>query len=119
MSPRSLAVPILIIAVGVGWMLTVHHVLPGVNWIWLLMLAIAGVLVIIVGGPDKVTLVIGPFLIIATMFSLLRQTGRISIDSEVPALVILLGVLMLLVRLLPVPAPKWFTDQPIKPTPPQ
>jgi hypothetical protein len=119
MSPRSLAVPIMIIAVGVGWMLTVHHVLPDVNWIWPIMLAIAGVLVIIVGGADKFTLVVGPFLIVGSIFSLLRQTGRIRIDSEVPALVILLGVLMLLVRLLPVPAPKWFTDQPIKPTPRQ
>ena len=111
-NPKSMTVPILIIGLGVGWLLTAHNVLPGVNWIWLLALGIVGVLVIAVGGFDKVTLVVGPFLIAGTIFSLLRQTGHISIDTEVPALVIFLGVLLLLVRVLPVPAPKWLIEPP-------
>src|SRR5437773_534591 len=111
-NPKSLAVPILIIGLGVGWLLTAHNVLPGVNWVWLLALGIVGVLVIAIGGFDKVTLVLGPFLIVATIFSLLRQTGHITVDTEVPALVILLGLLLLLVRVLPVPSPKWLIEPP-------
>lgn len=107
----SIAAPILIITVGAGWLLTTQDVIPGVNWVWVLGLAVVGVLILVAGGLDKVTAVVGPFLIIATLFSLLRQTGRISIDTEVPSLVIAAGVLMLVARLLPLPAPKWLIDE--------
>ena len=107
---HSIAAPLLIITVGTGWLLTAHNVIPGVNWIWVLGLAVVGVLILVVGGLDKVTAVVGPFLIIATVFSLLRQTERISIDTEVPSLVIVAGVLMLVVRFLPLPAPKWLLE---------
>jgi hypothetical protein len=106
----SVAAPLLIITVGTGWLLTTHNVIPGVNWIWVLGLAVVGVLILVVGGLDKVTAVVGPFLIIATVFSLLRQTERIGIDTEVPSLVIVAGVLMLAARFLPLPAPKWLLE---------
>ena len=103
---KSLTAPILIITLGVGWLLTVHNVLPGVNWVWILGLAVTGVLILVVGGVNKVTFVIGPLLIASTFFSLLRQTGRISIDTEVPSLVIAFGTLMLLAKLLPLRSPR-------------
>ena len=93
-----------------GWLLTVHNVLPGVNWVWILGLAVTGVLILVVGGVDKVTFVIGPLLIASTFFSLLRQTGRISIDTEVPSLVIAFGTLMLLAKLLPLRVPAWIIE---------
>ena len=107
---KSLTAPVLIITLGLGWLLTVNNLMPGVNWIWVLGLAVTGVLILTVGGVDKVTLVVGPFLISATFFSLLRQTGRISVDTEVPTLVIVFGVLMLLAKLLPIPVPKWIVE---------
>jgi len=107
---KSLAAPILIITLGLGWLLTNHNVLPGVNWVWILGLAAAGVLILVIGGIDKVTFVIGPFLIASTFFSLLRQTGRISVDTEVPVLVIVFGALMLLSKLLPIPIPAWIIE---------
>jgi hypothetical protein len=107
---KSLAAPVLIITLGLGWLLTVNNLMPGVNWIWVLGLAVTGILILTVGGVDKVTFVVGPFLISATFFSLLRQTGRISVDTEVPTLVIVFGVLMLLAKLLPVPVPKWIVE---------
>jgi hypothetical protein len=109
---KSMVVPLLVIAVGLGWLLTVKNVLPGVNWVWVLGLGLAGVLTLAVGGIDKVTLVLGPFLIMATVFSLLRQTGRMAVDIEVPALVIVLGLLLLAVQVLPVPTPKWYRPPP-------
>jgi hypothetical protein len=108
---KSLAAPILIITIGMGWLLTNQNVVQGVNWIWLLGLAIVGVLILVVGGIDKVTLVVGPFLIASSFFSLLRQTDCMRVDTEVPSLVILLGALMLLVNLLPIPAPEWIVEQ--------
>jgi hypothetical protein len=110
-SKKALAVPILTIALGLGWLLTTLNVVPGVNWIWILGLAVTGALTL-VGSIDKVTVVIGPFLIAATVFSILRQTGRMNIDTEIPSLVIVFGVLMLLARLLPIPAPKWISEPP-------
>ena len=107
---KTLAAPILIITLGVGWLLTVHNILPGVNWIWILGLGILGLLILFAGGVDKVTVVIGPFFIVSTFFSLMRQTGRISIDTEVPSLFITFGVLMLLAKLLPVPLPSWIIE---------
>ena len=108
----SIAVPILIITVGVGWLLTAHNVIPGVNWLWVLGLGVVGVLILALGGIDKVTVVLGPFLVTATFLSLLRQTERITVDTEVPCLVIAAGLLMLISRFLPVPPPSWLIEPP-------
>jgi hypothetical protein len=105
----TIATPILIIALGVGWLLTTHNIVPGVNWIWILGLAITGIL-ILVRSVDKVTIVVGPFLLVSTFFSMLRQTGQMSIDTEMPCLVIVFGILMLVARILPIPSPKWMVE---------
>jgi hypothetical protein len=98
------------ITMGVGWLLTSRGVMPGVDWIWVLGLGVVGILVLALGGIDKVTVVVGPFLIICTVFSILRQTGQMSEATEVPCLVIVAGVLALAARFLPVPAPRWAED---------
>ncbi len=108
----AIVVPLLIITVGVGWLLTVLHVLPGVNWVWVLALGVTGLLVLVLGGLNKVSVVVGPFLILATFFSLLRQTGRLNMDVEVPLLVISAGILMLVSRLAPLPPPRWMSEPP-------
>lgn len=106
----SIAFPILIIAIGIGWLLTTHNLLPGVDWIWILSLGVLGGSTLAVWGIDKVAIVVGPFLIVCTFLSLLGQTGRMSVDTEVPLLVTLAGVLMLVSRCLPVPVPKWMIE---------
>ncbi len=110
-SKKTFAAPILIIALGIGWLLTTRNIVPGVNWIWTIGLGVTGVLVV-TRGLDKVTVVFGPFLMAATFFSIMRQTGRMSVDTEVPSLVILFGTLMLVAEILPVPIPKWITEPP-------
>lgn len=108
-SRAAIAIPILIMTLGTGWLLTTHEAVPGVNWVWVLGLAVVGVLCLVLGGVDKVTIVVGPFLLVATVLSLLHQTGRLALDTAIPCLVILIGVLTLVSRLLPIPPPRWFT----------
>lgn len=106
---KSLAIPILIITVGIGWLLTVQGVAPQINWIWTLGMASIGVLCFVLLGFDKVSVVVGPLFLVSSMLSVLRQTGLLSIDSEVPILVIIIGVLLLVARLPNVPPPKWLS----------
>jgi len=98
--------PLVIIAVGGTWLLNVLEILPGVDWIWTGGLAAAGVLVLVTGGWNRFTAIMGPFLLISSVFSVLRQTGRLELDLEVPLLVIILGLLWLYatVARLPLPA---------------
>lgn len=106
----TLLPPVLLIVVGVGWLLTVLEITPGIDWVWTLGLAAVGLLTFIVGGFDKVTIVVGPFFIITSLLSVLRQTGRLPFDIEVPVLVILAGALLLVARASFVPSPKWLTQ---------
>lgn len=112
---KTLFVPILVIAIGAGWLLSVLNVVPEIDWIWTLSLAIAGVFTFVIGGFDKLTMVVGPFFIAASCLSVLRQTGRLSIDLEVPILVILIGVLLLIARFPWVPMPNWIVEDQKKP----
>jgi hypothetical protein len=105
----SIAVPVLIITVGVGALLSAMGVGEGVDWIWSLGLAVVGVFAL-ASGVDKVTAVVGPFLVFASIFSVLRQTGRLSVNLEMPMLVIVFGVLMLIARIAPIPTPTWLLD---------
>lgn len=103
----GLVVPLLIITVGVGWLLTTLGIAPQINWIWTLGLAVVGFTVFAVSGIDKASVVIGTLFLAASLFSVLRQTGRLQLDTEVPILVIITGVLLLLVRSPWIPIPSW------------
>ncbi len=108
---KGLAVPLLVITVGAGWLLTVLGVMPGIDWVWTLGLAIVGILAFVIGGLDKVTVVIGPMFLVASSLSVLRQTGRLATNIEIPLLVIMLGVLLLIARLPTIPIPAWIAEQ--------
>ena len=109
---KTLLFPVLLITVGVGWLLTTLGVAPGIDWVWTLGLAVVGLLTIAVGGIDKVTVVVGPFFLVASCLSLLRQTDRLSLDVEVPILVIMAGVLLLIARSPAIPIPLWIMQDP-------
>lgn len=105
-SRKRFVVPILVILLGVTWLLNVLKIIPGVDWIWTVGLAAVGILTLAVGGINKLTAVTGPFFIVASVCSILRQTGRLEIDREVPILTIVLGCLLLLVQLINLPLPE-------------
>jgi len=108
----NLAVPVLMITVGVGWLLTTLGIIPNVDWVWTLGLAVTGILAFILGGWNKFSVVVGPMLLLASAFSLLRQTGRMSMDHEIPMLTIALGVLLLVARSNSIPTPEWIQSPP-------
>lgn len=105
---KSLAIAMLIITVGAGWLLTTLGVGQGIVWVWTLGLAIAGLLTFLISGVDKVSVVVGPFFIVASVLSILRQQSSLPLDMELPILVILAGVLVLVARMKGIPAPKWW-----------
>lgn len=106
----ALLIPILLITLGSGWLLSTLGVVPGVDWAWTLGLAVVGLLTFALAGCDKVSVVVGPFFIFTSCLSVLRQTGRLKLDIEVPILVILAGVLLLIARLPVVPVPRWLSQ---------
>lgn len=106
-SNKALIVSILMMALGLGRLLIVHDVLPQVNWIFTLGMAAIGFLCFLLLGFDKVSVVVGPFFLAGSLLSLLRQLGHVSLDSELPLLVILIGALLFITRYSFVPAPSW------------
>jgi len=107
-SKQSLLIPLLLITVGIGWLLSTLGFAPDIVWVWSLGLLVAGILPFMLGGLDKVSIVAGPFFLIAAGLSVLRQTGRIEFNIEVPILVIVSGILLLVARMPSIPPPKWF-----------
>ncbi|MCM8541222.1 MAG: hypothetical protein NE328_13190 [Lentisphaeraceae bacterium] len=89
--------PILIIATGSGWLLSSKNVVPGVDWAWVLLMASLGVIVLL-NKLNKMTIVLGPMLLIASVLFVMLQTEKIAIDMLFPVLVISFGVLMLIAR---------------------
>lgn len=107
-SRQPLTFAISLIALGAGWLLNNLKIAPDINWIWTLGLGIFGIFVLVVGGIHKVTIIIGPFLVIASALSYLRQSGRLDAAFELPGLTTLLGVLLLVAHLRFIPPPPWF-----------
>lgn len=108
--PSGLSVlSIFIIAIGIGDLLTTLDIIPGVDWVWTLALAVVGILTIVFsGGFDKVSVVIGPFLLVGSGLSILRQTGYLDPKLEASIVVILVGVLLFVSQLNAVRPPRWF-----------
>jgi uncharacterized membrane protein len=108
---KSLLIPMLLITLGTGWLLTTSGYAPQIDWIWTLGIAVAGVMTFIIGGFDKVTFVVGAFLLMTSLISVLRQTGRIDFNVEVPILMITAGVLQLIAHSRLIPTPEWLAPQ--------
>jgi hypothetical protein len=107
---KTLVVPILLITLGIGWLLTTLGVVPQIDWVWTLGVALVGILAFAIGGFDKVTVVVGPFFLLASFLSILRQAGRLRIDIEIPILVIAAGLLLIVARLPVIPIPQWLHE---------
>ena len=110
-SRGTVALSVLLIAVGTGWLLSSLGYAPQIAWLWVLGLAAIGVTVFALSGFDKVSVVVGPFFLTASVLSALRQAGAISFNVEVPVLVILSGVLLLIASRPWIPAPIWFVPE--------
>src|SRR3954453_19354039 len=107
---KSLVIPISLIVLGTGWLLTTLNVVAQIGWVWTLGVAFTGVLVFLVSGFDKVSVAVGPFFLIAAILSVLRQSGRLELNLEIPILVISAGLLLLIARSKSIPAPAWLIE---------
>lgn len=107
----------LVICVGIAWLLNTLNILPGVNWLWTGSLALLGIATLAVSGIDRFSVVVGPFFLLASIASVLRQTGKIHTDIEIPGLTISLGVLWLFAMVLPIRPPAWMLPPPHSKTP--
>lgn len=108
-----LVLAVLIITLGVGWLLTAKGFGPGINWVWTLALAVVGIITFVLsGGVDKFSVVVGPFFLVASLLSILRQTGRLDTETEIPLTVILIGLLLLLANMPFVKRPNWYVPLP-------
>ncbi|MBI3467471.1 MAG: hypothetical protein HY000_31060 [Planctomycetes bacterium] len=96
-SKPALFISVLIILFGTFWLLSELNLLPPLHWLWTLGLATTGVLTLLLGGINKQTLVVGPYLVICAGFSVLRQTSSITLKMEIPCLVIGFGVWLFIV----------------------
>jgi hypothetical protein len=109
-SKVGLAIPIVIVLVGVGWLLNTLDLIPDINWVWTLGLAAVGVATLMVEGINRLSVVVGPFFLCAAFFSVLRQSGQISEKVEAPCLVILLGILLIVSQVSKLPPPEWILE---------
>lgn len=105
----GLVIPLLVMAVGIGWLLSALGYVPDVNWLWTIGLAAAGILTLLMGGIDKFTVVIGPFFLLASVLSVFRQAGWLTLNIEIPLLVISVGALMVLAQSPRIPMPDRLT----------
>ena len=101
---------LLIITVGVGWLLSALGVGEGINWVWTLGLGMVGIGTFALSGVDKASVVFGPLFLAASVLSILRQAGKLRLDTEIPLLVILIGVLLLVAQSRRIRSPSWYAD---------
>ncbi len=106
----SLVTPLLVTAVGTGWLLTSRNVIPGVQWAWILAMATTGVIILAIDGINRLSMVIGPSLLAAAFLSFLRQSGRIELDTEIPVLTVVIGLLWSVACVLPLRRSAWSAE---------
>ncbi len=100
---EQFAVPVLVLLIGIGWLLNQAEILRGVDWFWTGFLAVFGIALLLLGKWSRGSVTGGVFMMILAVASIFRQSGRLTLEWEVPILVVILGVLMILAQLLPLP----------------
>lgn len=111
---KAFIMPLLVTSFGIAWLLKQSEIAPTVDWIWAIFLAVVGILIPLVVGLDKVTVVVGPGFLVACCLTLLRQSETLKPDLEVPILVIAVGGLMIIALLPTIPKAKWLDGKDTK-----
>jgi hypothetical protein len=95
---RSAVLPIVLIAIGGGWLVNELQIMPQISTLLILGLMGAGIAVFALEGINKSSVVTAP-LLIATGFALyLKDYYGLGLKLAIPALMVLAGLLMLLAR---------------------
>jgi hypothetical protein len=95
---RDAALPITLIVVGLVWLLWYFGLVPDRNWLIAGGFIAAGIAVMVVDGITKTSVVTGPFLIAIGIAWVLHDERGLSFRLIIPAMLVILGVLMLVAR---------------------
>lgn len=95
---RDAALPITLIVVGLVWMLWYFGLVPDRDWLVAGGFIVAGIAVLIFDGITKTSVVSGPFLIAIGIAWVLHDEKGLSFRLIIPAMLVILGVLMLVAR---------------------
>ena len=100
--------PGLVLLLGVVWLLNALDILPPFNFIWTALLAGAGIGILASNGWNKAGFPWGVFFLVTAVFSVMRQSGNLKLEVELPLLVITIGLLHLInhTSLIPPAGPK-------------
>lgn len=105
------AMGITLICVGGVWLLASLGYLPEINWLWVLMLFTLGLVPLLAAGLNKLTFISGGFFFAASISSVLRQTGKLAVNVEVPSLIIIAGIFTLIAMVLRLKTPSWLVPK--------
>ena len=94
----SAFLPLVLIVLGVLWFLKSSALLPDTTTLLALMLAASGVVLLVVDGLTKSTLVTAPMLMYAGVAVYLFDEDKLRLSHMLSLGMILLGVLMLIAR---------------------
>jgi hypothetical protein len=95
---RDAGLPVTLIVLGLVGLAWYFRVFPDLDWIIALGLVAGGVAVMVFDGITKSSVVIGPFLIAVGVAWWAHEFRNVSWRVLIPALLVLLGVLMLVAR---------------------
>jgi hypothetical protein len=95
---RDAALPITLIVVGLVWLLWYQGWLPDKDWVIAIGFIAAGVAVLVLDGFTKTSVVMGPFLVAIGIAWIVHDRYRTSYGVIVPAMLVILGALMLVAR---------------------
>lgn len=90
---KRLFFPLALALVGLGWLLNALEVFPEVNWLWTVLLAGSGILLMALNGINSSTVLFGPLLVTAGLLLFLHQVGAFGLAVELPILLIVFALL--------------------------
>ena len=85
----------LIITFGICGLLNNLNFLDPVDWFWVGGLAVTGKMLFYLSGLNKVSFVLGPFLLFASLLSIFHQLDMLPWSIMLPLLIIVFGGLLL------------------------
>jgi hypothetical protein len=100
---RDAALPITLIVVGLVWLIWYQGWLPDKDWAIAIGFCVAGIGVMAIDGITKNSVVMGPFLVAIGVAWIVHDRYRTSFGLIVPAMLVILGLLMLVARSSAVP----------------
>ncbi|MBP6117215.1 MAG: hypothetical protein KBC57_01575 [Neisseriaceae bacterium] len=98
MKTPTLALPLVLIVLGTLWFLKTTDILPATSSLIAIFLVVAGIVVLIVDGFNKQTVVWGPFLMYCGLAVYLVKSHYMTYSPILALGLVILGVFMLIAR---------------------